>query len=101
MWCICCGFRFSALLGIPPESQSYDVGSMRLHLKNILNSKQVLPFPTSVQSEMLASYFSQQSDTLRKKSSASIGAKTKSKSQYMKNKRECSNEGQKKIVPGR
>lgn len=53
-------FAFSALLGIPPESQCFDIGCMREHLKCVLNLKKVVKFPTIGESDRLAAYFCQQ-----------------------------------------
>ena len=60
-------YAFSVLLGIPPETQEYDVNSMRTHLKTILNSGQMIPFPVSIESNCIADYFSTQTKLLSKK----------------------------------
>ena len=60
-------FAFCALLGVPPESQCFNVASMRSHLKKVLDLKTVLHFPTSVESERLATDFSNQTKLRQKK----------------------------------
>ena len=49
---------FSVFLGIPPETQDFDVSKMRTHLKKCINLQQVVMFPTS--DNLLASYFQTQ-----------------------------------------
>ena len=60
-------YAFIVLLGIPPETQEYDVNSMRTHLKTILNCGQMIPFPVSIESNCIADYFSTQTKLLSKK----------------------------------
>ena len=62
-------FAFSALLGVPPESQCFIEDKMRSHLKRVIDSKTVIQFPTSLESEQLAAYFSEQTKLQQRKAS--------------------------------
>ena len=49
---------FSLYIGIPPETQDFDVSKMQTHLKMCLNQQQALMFPTN--NSLLDSYFQNQ-----------------------------------------
>ena len=60
-------YAFSILLGIPPETQIYNVNLMRIHLKTILQSGNLMSFPVSRESNRIADYFATQSKLLSTK----------------------------------
>ena len=60
-------FAFSALLGVPPESQCFIEDKMRSHLKRVIDSKTVIQYPTSLESEQLAAYFMDQTKLQQRK----------------------------------
>ena len=60
-------YAFSALLGIPPETQVYNINSMRTHLKTVLQSGNLIPFPVSRESHCISDYFVTQAKLLSKK----------------------------------
>ena len=50
-------YAFSILLGIPPETQIYNVNLIRIHLKTVLQSGNLMSFPMSRESNYIADYF--------------------------------------------
>ena len=83
-------FAFSILVGIPPETQVYDVNLMRNHLRSVLQSGCLLPFPVSRDSTCLANYFAVQSKMLNKKQyeSTNISIRNSGKTASIKSRAE-------------